>query len=148
MDPQRWLEALVGQWRLSGSMGDVELRQEVDADWALGERFVRKICRSTLPAADGGLYEAVYFIAYATAEEVMVMHLLDSSAVSTVCPVGLGRLEGSTVEFVFEYSSGPFVNRFAYEPADDTWRHDLFSRAGGTVEPFATKHLRRRRPAS
>lgn len=145
MDARSWLAALVGDWQLTGSMSSVELRQEVTARWALGSRFVRIDCLSTLPAEDGSLYEATYFIGHNETEDVLVMHLLDSLGVATDCPVGVGRLEGSSVEFVFDYASGPFVNRFSYSSSDDSWRHDLFSLGSGSAETFATKHLQRRR---
>ncbi len=135
---------MIGDWQLRGSMGEVELAQDVNAEWALGEHFVEMRCVSTLTAPDGSTYEAIYFIGHDRESGQFVMHLLDTSGVTTARHVGLGRLDGGSVDFRFDYPSGPFSNRFTYLAASDEWRHDLVSLASGEPRLFAVKHLRRR----
>lgn len=141
---REWMDKLVGDWQLSGSMGETEFRQRVSAEWVLDERFVEMRCVSEIPGPDNRHYEAIYFIGHNADDDILVMHLLDSLGVALTSPVGMGRLVNDAVEFVFDYASGPFINRFTYFAADDSWRHDLVSRQNGMDEPFATKALRRR----
>jgi hypothetical protein len=55
------LDKLVGQWDLTGQMGDTPLRQAVAARWTLGGLFVEMTSRSILAAEAEGEqpYEAV-----------------------------------------------------------------------------------------
>ena len=141
------LEKLVGEWELTGEMGDVPLHQEVSAQWVLGHLFIEMRFRSTLPAPDGTLYEAIYHIGYNAPADSFVLHLLDTSGVATTCTVGVGRREGSGVPFVFNYASGPFTNRFIYDADTDGWIMQLSSVENGRVVQFALKRMVRKKQA-
>ena len=141
-----FLEALTGDWELDGEMGDVRLHQAVTARWTLGGRFVEMRCRQSDAPAGVPPYEALYHIGYAQDANALVMHLLDSTAVTPSCPVGVGRLDGDAVDFVFAYANGPFHNRFVFDRATDCWTHELVGTVDGRLRPFATKRLRRRAP--
>jgi Protein of unknown function (DUF1579) len=138
-----YLDRMVGSWELTGQMGSVPLRQAVSARWVLGDRFVQVSCTQTDAAAGTTPYQALYHIGYDQAADRFAMHLLDSTGVASECPVGLGRREGQTVDFVFAYASGPFHNRFSHDPDEDVWTHELVDMAGGAARPFATKRLTR-----
>lgn len=144
--PNEFLNNLVGQWELTGRMGQVPLRQSVEARWTLGGLFVELYFKSTLPESRPGRppYEAIYFIGYNAQDDVYVMHLLDTFGVATECVVGLGRREGDTIPFVFHYPSGPFTTRLLWTAAAQAWDFEQTYVQAGQVETFATRHMVRR----
>lgn len=143
-DARAFLDRMIGGWELRGHMGSVALRQTVDARWALGGRFVQMSCTQTDAPEGASPYEALYHIGHEPTSGMLVMHLLDSTAVSLANPVGVGRLEGDSVDLVFDYESGPFHNRFTHDSGADTWIHELVDLGSGEARPFATKRLTRR----
>lgn len=139
-----FLNNLVGQWELTGQMGETPLRQSVDAGWTLGGLFVQMYFKSTLPAPAGHKpYEAVYYIGYNEQNDVYVMHLLDTFGVGTSCIVGVGRREGDSIPFVFDYEGSPFTNRFSWDAASGAWTFEQTSLEAGNVRTFATKRMTR-----
>lgn len=137
------LDRMVGTWELTGEMGSVRLRQRVEADWVLGGRYVAMRCMQTDAPEGGTPYEATYHIGFEPSSGRMVMHLLDSTGVVAERAVGTGAPEDGEVAFTFRYLGGPFVNRFAYDAADDTWIHELTATVDGRSVRFATKRLAR-----
>ena len=143
-EARAFLDRMIGGWELSGRMGSVPLHQAVDARWVLGGRFVQMSCTQTDTPEDARPYEALYHIGHEPTSGMLVMHLLDSTPVVLASPVGVGRVEGDSVDFVFEYESGPFHNRFTHDSGEDSWTHELVDMGSGEARPFATKRLRRR----
>jgi hypothetical protein len=110
----------------------------------LGNLYVEMRYRSLLPSPEGTPpYEALYLVGYHAASERYVLHLFDTFGVSLRPVPGVGRREGNTVPFVFQYDRGPFLNRFTWHEDTDTWDHELVDQADGRAELFATKHLTR-----
>ncbi len=140
--PARFLNHLVGQWELTGQMGEVPLQQAVTAKWTLGGLFVEVYCRSTFPSPAGEKpYEAVYYIGYNDKKDLYVMHLLDTFGVAIPYTAGTGRREGDTIPFIFNYSTGPFTNLFIWDQQKDEWLFELTYFEGGAVRTFATKRM-------
>ncbi len=139
----RLLERMVGSWELRGDMGSIPLHQRVEAEWALGGRYVEMRCTQIGAPPDATPYEAVYHIGYQPSSGRMVMHLLDSTGVAAERSVGTGVPEAEGVTFTFAYAGGPFTNRFAYDAARDSWSHQLTATRAGRPAPFATKRLTR-----
>ncbi len=137
------LERMVGSWELTGEMGSVPLHQRVEAAWVLGGRYVEmRYTQVDRPAGDAR-YEAIYHIGYQPSSGRMVMHLLDSTGVAAERSLGAGVPEAEAIAFTFAYDGGPFTNRFAYDPARDSWTHELTATVDGRQVPFATKRLGR-----
>src|SRR5438067_12301176 len=42
---EAFLDRMTGRWHLSGEMGDIPLRQDVQAEWVLGSLYVEMRCR-------------------------------------------------------------------------------------------------------
>ena len=141
-----FLNHLVGQWDLTGRMGPVPLHQTVEAKWTLGGLYVELYCKSLLPESRPGRppYEAVYFIGYHPQQEVYVMHLLDTSAVTTDAFPGVGKRAGDCISFVFNYPSGPFTNALTWEAGAQAWTFDQTYVENGETLVFATKRMVRR----
>lgn len=138
---RRYLARMIGAWQLDGRMGARSLHQAVDARWTLGGRFVEMRCTQTDTAPGEQPYEALYQIGHDERGGELIMHLLDSTTVTPGCQVGRGTLADEIVDFVFEYPTGPFHNRFSYDPAEDAWTHELEDEASGEKRPFAHKRL-------
>jgi hypothetical protein len=142
VDARGFLDRMVGDWDLTGAMGDVPLHQAVEARWSLGNTFVTMHCRSVVPVREGEIpYEAIYHIGYSEQHDLYVMHLLDTFGVSLRPVPGIGRREGNALPFVFQYEEGPFTNTFTWDGGTGTWTHHLVAATG---EHFATKHLTRK----
>jgi len=140
------LDKLVGDWDLTGRMGEIPLQQAVVGKRTLGELFVELYFKSTLPAPVGQKpYEAVYYIGYNDENDLFVMHLLDTFGVGLSCIVGIGKQEGNTIPFVFDYEDGPFTNRFIWDETADAWRFEQTYLKNGQVHTFATKEMVRSR---
>jgi hypothetical protein len=139
-----FLNNLIGEWKLVGQMGDTPLSQSVFGKWTLGGLFVELYFRSTLPTHDGKPpYEAVYHIGYNSESDVYVMHLLDTFGVATNCIAGLGKRNGDSIPFVFDYA-GPFTNKMTWDAKSETWTFEQTFVRDGTPRTFATKKMVRR----
>lgn len=143
-DAYSFLNNLIGQWLLTGHMGEVELRQEITARWVLGNRYLEMVCKSITdesnPTSD---YEAVYHIGFNETERIFVMHLLDTTEVPINCIVGLGRRQGNSIPFQFAYSKGEFLNSFTWNPEQESWSFQQTYEEGGETKTFATKQMTR-----
>ena len=140
-----FLYRLVGQWDLTGQMGTTPLQQVVSAGWTLEGRFVELHFASTLPASESQPpYQAVYFIGYDEQDDTYVLHLLDTFGAGYSRVIGLGKRDGDTIPFVFQYADGPFTNRFIWESTTQSWVFELTYEQAGQVHAFATKRMTRR----
>ena len=140
--PGGLFDNLVGDWELTGKMGDTPLRQHVSAVWTLGGLFLRVHCRSTLPTPHGQPpYEALYLIGHNEADDVYVLNLFDTFGVARRPVPGVGRQEGNSVPFVFEYDQGPWTNRFTWFPEKKSWTNEITYFKDDELRTFATKLL-------
>jgi len=140
-----FLNLLIGQWELTGQMSTTPLQQAVTAQWVLENSFIELHFTSTLPASESQPpYQAIYFIGYDEREDTFVMHLLDTFGAGYSRVIGLGKRDGNSIPFVFQYPEGPFVNRLIWESGTQSWTFELTYERDGQVRTFATKHMKRR----
>jgi len=143
-DSHDFLNHLVGQWMLTGKMGEIELRQLVTAKWILKNTFLWMHSRSVTPQDNPThKYEAVYHLGYNENEQTFVMHLLDTTEVLLKCVAGLGKRVGNTLPFLFEYGQTKFFNTFVWHPEDSKWSFHQTYEEEGVVKTFATKEMTR-----
>ena len=143
-DTHDFLDHLVGQWLLTGKMGEVPLRQEVSARWTLGGNFLWIYFKSIAPEDNPtASYEAVYHLGFNEDEQLFVMHLLDTTEVPTECAMGLGRREGNSIPFLFEYGQTPFTNTFTWHPDRGIWSFLQSYEEDGRQKIFAEKEMAR-----
>jgi hypothetical protein len=142
--PDPFLDRLTGSWRLTGTMGSVELRQRVDAEWVLGGQFLRMhVVEEGAPTPGQSAYEAVYMLGRDPDTGEYVMHLFDMFGAGYARTIGVGTLRGDSVDFRFDYPDGAFSNTFIWQPDTGGWRMVLRQRAGDGWKLFATKTLAR-----
>ena len=143
--PADFLDLLIGQWDLTGQMGNTPLHQTVSAKWILNHHFVELHITSTISTPESQPpYQATYFIGYDEKNNNYVMHLLDTSGASYSRVIGLGKQDGNTIPFVFQYKEGPFVNRFIWEADTQSWTFKLSHEQDGQIHVFATKRMTRK----
>lgn len=143
-NPHEFLDRLVGEWMLTGKMGDVALRQRVHARWVLGDQFLSMHCKSeTAPDNPTAKYEAIYHFGHNQAEDLYVMHLLDTTGVPTACVLGLAERKGDRLPFVFDYGAEEFTNELRWHPDIETWTFHQTYLADGVWKTFANKEMKR-----
>jgi len=136
-----FLANLVGRWDLTRSIRGKEEANRVDADWAIGHRYVRL---HMVDVADPPKYEAIVMIGYDPSGARYVAHWTDSWG-AQYSGVGYGKRVGDTVDFVFAAPDGSrFHNAFTWEPGGRTWRSRMENEgADGRRSFFAEDRLRR-----
>src|SRR5262245_61801280 len=107
-----FLDHLIGDWNLTRSIRGATVHNRVSARWILGHQFVRL---DMTDAAQQPSYEAMLIIGYDPAKSRYILHWCDTfgGAGSTD---GFGVRQGDSVEFRFEYPTGPFFNTFTWFP--------------------------------
>jgi hypothetical protein len=98
-----------------------------------------------LPASDNqSPYQAVYFIGFDERDDTYVMHLLDTFGAGYSRVIGLGKRDGNTIPFIFQYADGPLTNRLIWDSDTQSWTFELTYVQEGQVHTFATKCMIRR----
>ncbi len=140
-----FLSLLIGQWELTGQMGTTPLQQAVTVQWVLDRRFVELHFTSTIPTPEGQPpYQAIYFIGYDERDDIYVMHLLDTFGAGYSRMIGLGKRDGNTIPFVFQYAEGPFTNRLIWESSTQNWVFEQTYEQYSQIRTFATKRMTRK----
>ena len=98
-----FLGHLMGDWILTGRMGEFELRREVRSRWILQHTFVRMCFRSVTPVDNPtSNYKTICHLGYNDNDQTYVMHLLDTSEIPTECVMGRGIRSENELPFLFE----------------------------------------------
>lgn len=139
------LDELVGQWELSGSMGEQALAQNVAAEWVLNRQFLRVTFRDRDPPKGKAVaYEATAFIGREPNSGRYVMHLLDVFGPEYSKTLGVGTRDGAAIVFRFDYPGKPFRARHAWNGAERVWDIKItYQDRAGEWKGFAEKHLKR-----
>jgi hypothetical protein len=134
------LDALAGRWRLTRSIRGTEVDNSVQADWVLGDQFLRLHMRDV---AVPPRYEAIVMLGWQPRQQRYVAFWTDTFGPAGAA-VGYATRDGDRLPFVFDYPDGPFFNTFEWNERDSTWTFRLESAAkDGTRQLFAIDRLRR-----
>lgn len=140
----QFLNHMVGEWTLTGVMGEIDLYQRVSADWVLGGNYLRMQVNSTAPAENPtASYEAIYHFGYNQDHGIYIMHLLDTTEVPMDCTVGRAQRLADSLPFLFQYEGTPFHNTFTWFPEPREWTSIQTYEQDGIMKTFATKRLSR-----
>ena len=141
-EDRSFLDNLIGDWVLTGFMGNVKLQQDVEARWVLGHRYVSMYFNSTTPEDNPtSNYEALYHIGFNTDENLYVFHLFDTSDVPIKCDMGLGKREGNRIPFLFDYDGTNFFNILIWHPDERKWTFVQEYEEDGKIKLFAKKSM-------
>jgi len=135
------LEQLIGKWTVSGDIGGEKIGYHFIANWELNHQFIALSFEDT---ALNPQYMAKIFIGYDCISERYVAHWLDNFGGRYSETLGYGLKTGNSIEFRFEYTDGPFLNKFIYDTDSDKWQfHTTTKNNKGSWVVFGDMYLQR-----
>jgi hypothetical protein len=138
------LDALAGQWVLSGEITGKPTTHDVDASWVLNHRFLRLHERSRETTTEGEpQYEADVFIGWDSAGKRYVIHWMDVFG-GGFSLRGFGQREDRAIPIAFASEDGRFHTTFAFDSDAGTWRWTMDLENDGQLRPFARLLMTRR----
>jgi hypothetical protein len=146
-DPKRFeddlLNKLIGQWNLTGKIGERPVENNLSAQWVLNHQFIEI---NFVDLASPATYFAKVSIGYDCISEKYLVHWLDNFGGRTSETLGYGIKNGRAIEFRFEYPEGPFINRFTYDDKDGSWHiHMTTKNDKGEWMVFGDEYLKRKK---
>lgn len=137
-----FISRLEGQWRISRQIRGTTVHNVARATWVLNHQFLQIHMKDV---AEPPQYEAIVLIGYVHSDQRYVAHWLDNFG-GKYAGVGRGKRQGHSIEFRFDYASGPFFNTFTWNPERDEWQFRGESQApDGSRQLFALDMLTRQR---
>lgn len=116
--PDSLLAHLTGHWIMRGTVRGQAETYTMEGAWILAGKFVElHMVDATHPPA----YEARVFVGADTAAGRLIVHWLDAFGAAYSVPAATGMIHGDTLDFTFQYSTGPFRDLFIYRPATRSW---------------------------
>jgi hypothetical protein len=94
----------------------------VAVKWTLNHQFLRIHEKSLTRAKEGPAYEAIVMIGCGNASERHVVHWTDIFGGRASETLGYGTRAGDAIDFIFEYSDGPWHTIFRWRPESKTWQ--------------------------
>jgi hypothetical protein len=117
------LDNLAGSWKAEGTVVGQPASYTIDADWVLHHQFLRIHLLAPRPIPPSGIsYEDMVFISYDHTSERYVCHWMDIYGGRSSESLGFGLRNGQSIEFAFEYPTGPFRTSFRWIPEAGTWQ--------------------------
>lgn len=143
------MDAMVGEWLMTGTVDGERVIHDVQAEWILGRRYVRIHEVSRERDKDGALaYEAWIHLAWDSQNAKFVVMWLDSTATTNFAEegVGHGKPDGDRIPFVWSLADGSGIrNTFEYDREDDTWSWAIDNVSdSGAASAFARLQLERK----
>ena len=126
---------LEGDWRVSRQIRGTTIENTAQGAWVLNHQFLQLKMKDV---ATPTKYEAIVLIGYVYSDKQYVTHWIDSFG-GKFSGVARGIRTANSVEFRFDYSTGPFFNTFTWFPEKRIWVSKMESQnAVGLRVPFAT----------
>jgi hypothetical protein len=134
-----FLDALQGDWIMSGTLGGKPVRYFADGRRVLQGGFLK------LHMVDGHLppqYEAEVYIGFDAKANDFIAHWLDRFGAAGARVVARGGRKGQQLILVFPYAEGAFRDTLTWQPANRTWSLLLESQStDNTWSTFASYTL-------
>ncbi len=137
-----YLQALVGHWYIQRTFADKVVANDMDVRPVLDGSFIQLHMVSPDPSDP---YEAIVLVGFDADSGEYVAHWCDSFG-PAYSAVGRGKRSADTIEFRFEYPSGPFFNTWVHDAAADSWTFTGESQRPDATRSFFAKDLVTRRP--
>ena len=143
---ERWLDRLVGAWDQVGTVASRDVHRSVVGRWVLGGLFVAIDISDVCPPRKDP-YAAIYYVGYATRDDLFVLHMLDRAGATAEAVIGFGERNGVATTFVFASPRGSWTFRMTWSEPDDTWTfvHSTLEAEGPRL---VARTVMRRSPAS
>lgn len=139
-----YLRSLVGDWQITRTFSDKVVENQMDVRPVLDAGFVQLHMTCPDPADP---YEAIVLVGYDADAAEYVAYWCDTFG-PTYSSVGRGKRIGETIEFRFNYPSGPFFNTWVHDPATDSWTFTGESQRPDGTRSFFARDQVTRRPSS
>ena len=141
-----FLDHLVGEWVMTGTIAGDEIVHDLDIDWVLNHHYIRihELSRERLD--DGRpAYEAIVFIGWDAPSERYVCLWLDVTGGGGLVPEGFGygKLQGDAIPFVWGDETGGIHNTSTYDRDADSWNWVIDNVKPAGLSNFAEVTLRR-----
>ena len=109
------LDTLVGDWKVSVKF---KTRTAENTEWVLNHQFLLLHMKdlNTPPQ-----YEANIYIGYDNTSDRYVAHWIDVFGGRFSETLGYGTSNGNSINVVFEYPDGPFLNTFTWSKDKNSW---------------------------
>ena len=140
-DDNSFLDALQGNWVMSGTLGGKAVRYRADGQRVLQGGFIEL---HMIDAASPPRYEAAVFIGFDPKAHDYIAHWLDRFGAAGARVVAQGKRVGEQLVLSFPYADGPFRDTFTWLPSTKSWTLLLESQAAdGSWSTFASYTLTR-----
>ena len=139
------LDALIGKWVLTGTIGKTSTTHDVDARWVLNHQFVQlhEVSREKLPAdPTKPQYEAIVLIGWDVEKKQYVVHWIDVFG-GGFSLRGSAEKTPSSIPIVFKSDTGNFYTTFDYDEKTKSWRWSMDNETNGKRQEFARLTMRR-----
>lgn len=137
-DEGTFLNALAGEWTMTGTVGTKLVRYNVQGTWVLQHGWLRLHMEDT---AQPRQYEADVFMAYDVKARDYIGHWLDRFGAPGARVVGSGAMSGERLVIIYPYVEGAFRNTFTQHPRG--WDLLIESQEkDGTWTTFANYHAK------
>ncbi|MBX7105233.1 MAG: hypothetical protein K1X57_14215 [Gemmataceae bacterium] len=135
-----FIENMVGDWKVSRKIRGTVVENKLKAEWVLNHQFLQLHMKDV---ANPPAYEAIVLIGYVHSDQKYVAHWCDTFG-GKFSAIGYGKRVGQSIEFEFQYPSGPFYNTMTWDPQAKGWtmRGESRSKDGQRVF-FAEDTIRR-----
>jgi hypothetical protein len=134
------LDQLAGFWAVNGTVRGQPSREGADGEWVLGHQFLR-LHRKQID----GPNESLIHVGYDNVSERFVLIRLDSLSARGAETLGYGIKTGDeTIQFTYEYPSGPYKETWTFDPKERSWQFQVESKdRQGKWITFSTLTLHR-----
>jgi hypothetical protein len=117
------LDHMIGKSTLEGRINGRTAHHVVQAEWVLNHQFVQihEETSASAPASERR-YEAIWLLGYDAISERYVLHLVNIFGGRFSETIGYGTRDGDEIQFLFEYSDGPFRTTMKWSAAPGSWQ--------------------------
>jgi hypothetical protein len=134
-----YLEKLVGEWDMTGTMGSTALHYHALGVRVLQGGFLRLHMIDVDPDPK---YEADVYIGVDPRRHDFIAHWLDRFGAAGARVVGTGKRDDAHLVVIFPYVTGAFRDTFTFMPDSGTWSLVLEAqKPSGSWSTFATYSL-------
>ena len=147
--PDSLMNAMTGQWVMTGTIGKKPTTHDVDIDSVLKRQYIRihEVSREKDTSGEVA-YEAWIYIVWDAKKSEYAVMWLDNTAATNFAAEGVGhaKLDGDRIPFIFKDADGSGIKTtFAYDRAKDSWSWTIDNvDKSGKLSSFAKLTLTRR----
>lgn len=138
-----FLDKLIGQWDLNGTIGTRKVANHFSAAWVLNHQFIEL---SFIDLAKPQTYFAKVLIGFDCKRSLYIAHWMDSFGAASSETLGYGKKTGDKIVLEFNYPDGLMQNTFSYDSKNNSWQfHMMGKNQKGDWELFGDEYLSKKK---